>query len=120
MHPLSVPCTTGACRAQSPTSGAAGHGCDGAVPQGEQFVYHEDWGEALSTRSVPVICVLDLEGSSLTVLEGIPEHLSAGQVRTGCRGRPRRASLGLWDKLDCRTGPVVPRRPWRGVRGLVA
>ncbi|XP_010559919.1 PREDICTED: acylamino-acid-releasing enzyme [Haliaeetus leucocephalus] len=48
--------------------------------EGEQFVYHEDWGEALSTRSVPVLCALDLEGSSLSVLEGVPEHLSPGQA----------------------------------------
>ncbi|NWR61380.1 ACPH enzyme, partial [Bucorvus abyssinicus] len=53
---------------------------DGAVPQGEQFVYHEDWGETLSTRSVPVLCVLDIEGSSVSVLEGVPEHLSPGQA----------------------------------------
>ncbi|NXX25712.1 APEH enzyme, partial [Nicator chloris] len=53
---------------------------DQAVPQGKQFVYHEDWGEALSTRSVPVLCVLDLEGLSLSVLEGVPEHLSPGQA----------------------------------------
>ncbi|NWI50017.1 APEH enzyme, partial [Calyptomena viridis] len=48
--------------------------------KGEQFVYHEDWGETLSTRSVPVLCVLDIEGSSISVLEGIPEHLSPGQA----------------------------------------
>ncbi|XP_042655809.1 acylamino-acid-releasing enzyme-like, partial [Tyto alba] len=48
--------------------------------EGERFVYHEDWGEALSSRSVPVLCVLDLEGSSLSVLEGVPEHLSPGQA----------------------------------------
>ncbi|GAB0194682.1 acylamino-acid-releasing enzyme-like [Grus japonensis] len=47
--------------------------------EGEQFVYREDWGEALSTRSVPVLCALDLEGSSISVLEGVPEHLSPGQ-----------------------------------------
>ncbi|NXN24025.1 APEH enzyme, partial [Nycticryphes semicollaris] len=47
---------------------------------GELFVYREDWGEALSTRSVPVLCVLDLEDSSLSVLESIPEHLSPGQA----------------------------------------
>uniref|UniRef100_A0A8V5HB02 Acylamino-acid-releasing enzyme n=1 Tax=Melopsittacus undulatus TaxID=13146 RepID=A0A8V5HB02_MELUD len=51
-----------------------------ARPDKEQFVYHEDWGEALSTRSVPVLCALDLESSSLSVLEGIPEHLSPGQA----------------------------------------
>ncbi|KAM6387486.1 LOW QUALITY PROTEIN: acylamino-acid-releasing enzyme [Pluvialis apricaria] len=48
--------------------------------EGEQFVYHEDWGEVLSTRSVPVLCTLDLEGSSLSVLEDVPEHLSPGQA----------------------------------------
>ncbi|NXV73330.1 APEH enzyme, partial [Atlantisia rogersi] len=53
---------------------------EGAVLQGEQFVYREDWGEALSTRSVPVLCALDLESSSVSVLEGIPEHLSPGQA----------------------------------------
>lgn len=88
--------------------GATSHGADQAVPQDKQFVYHEDWGEALSTHSVPVLCVLDLEGLSLTVLEGVPEHLSPGQVRMGCRERPRGPSLGLWDEPDCHTGPVVP------------
>ncbi|KFQ15396.1 Acylamino-acid-releasing enzyme, partial [Leptosomus discolor] len=68
------------CHAQSPVSGAAGCGADRAVLQGEQFMYREDWGEALSTRSVPVLCALDLEGSSLLVLEGVPEHLSPGQA----------------------------------------
>ncbi|KAM9374507.1 LOW QUALITY PROTEIN: acylamino-acid-releasing enzyme [Phaethornis superciliosus] len=48
--------------------------------KGEQFVYHEDWGETLSTRSVPVLCALDIEGSSISVLEGVPEHLSPGQA----------------------------------------
>ncbi|XP_061202925.1 acylamino-acid-releasing enzyme isoform X1 [Neopsephotus bourkii] len=48
--------------------------------KGEQFVYHEDWGETLSTCSVPVLCVLDIEGSSISVLEGIPDHLSPGQA----------------------------------------
>ncbi|XP_074770733.1 LOW QUALITY PROTEIN: acylamino-acid-releasing enzyme-like [Athene noctua] len=48
--------------------------------EGEQFVYCDNWGEALSTRSVPVLCILDMEGSSVSVLEGIPEHLSPGQA----------------------------------------
>lgn len=63
-----------------------GCGADQPVPQGEQFVYHEDWGETLSTRSVPVLCVLDIEGNSISVLEGIPEHLSPGQVRMELQG----------------------------------
>ncbi|NXT50342.1 ACPH enzyme, partial [Pluvianellus socialis] len=57
-----------------------GRGADRVVPQGEQFVYHEDWGEALSKRSVPVLCVMDVEASSVSVLEGVPEHLSPGQA----------------------------------------
>eukprot|EP00075_Anas_platyrhynchos_P033779 XP_027323032.1 acylamino-acid-releasing enzyme-like isoform X3 [Anas platyrhynchos] len=48
--------------------------------EGEQFVYCEDWGEALSTCSIPVLCVLDIEGSSVSVLEGVPEHVSPGQA----------------------------------------
>ncbi|XP_074734818.1 acylamino-acid-releasing enzyme-like [Strix uralensis] len=48
--------------------------------EGEQFVYCDNWGEALSTRSVPVLCILDIEGSSISVLEGVPEHLSPGQA----------------------------------------
>ncbi|PKU35797.1 protein bassoon [Limosa lapponica baueri] len=48
--------------------------------KGEQFVYHEDWGEALSKRSVPVLCVMDIEDGSISVLEDVPEHLSPGQA----------------------------------------
>ncbi|XP_075015386.1 acylamino-acid-releasing enzyme-like isoform X4 [Calonectris borealis] len=64
-----------------PSDEDAGHpGKDDAPLKGEQFVYYEDWGEALSTRSVPVLCALDIEGSSISVLEGVPEHLSPGQA----------------------------------------
>ncbi|KFV73802.1 Acylamino-acid-releasing enzyme, partial [Dryobates pubescens] len=55
-------------------------GANRTVTQDQRFVYHEDWGEALSTRSMPVLCALDLESSSLSVLEGIPEHLCPGQA----------------------------------------
>ncbi|XP_010215255.1 PREDICTED: acylamino-acid-releasing enzyme, partial [Tinamus guttatus] len=51
-----------------------------APVKGEQFVYREGWGETLGNRSVPVLCVLDIEGSSISVLEGIPEHVSPGQA----------------------------------------
>ncbi|XP_015496852.1 acylamino-acid-releasing enzyme isoform X9 [Parus major] len=60
--------------------GAAWPAAEDEDEEGKQFVYHEDWGEALSTRSMPVLCVLDLEGLSLSVLEGVPEHLSPGQA----------------------------------------
>ncbi|XP_074406173.1 acylamino-acid-releasing enzyme isoform X2 [Zonotrichia albicollis] len=60
--------------------GAAWPAAEDEDEEGKQFVYQEDWGEALSTRSVPVLCVLDLQGLSLSVLEGVPEHLSPGQA----------------------------------------
>ncbi len=50
--------------------------------QGEQFVFHEDWGEALVSKSSPVLCVLDIEGDNVSVLEGVPENISPGQVGT--------------------------------------
>ncbi|XP_017587774.1 PREDICTED: acylamino-acid-releasing enzyme, partial [Corvus brachyrhynchos] len=60
--------------------GAAWPAAEDEDEEGKQFVYHEDWGETLSTRSEPVLCILDLEGLSLSVLEGVPEHLSPGQA----------------------------------------
>lgn len=50
--------------------------------QGEQFAYHEDWGEALVSKSHPVLCVLDIEGDNVSVLEGVPDDISPGQVGT--------------------------------------
>lgn len=98
----------------SPRPGAGsgrrgGRGADRAVPQGEQFAYHEDWGEALSTRSVPVLCALDIEGSSVSVLEGIPEHLSPGQVRMGSSRELEKRGFGgqWWVELPA---PASPRR----------
>ena len=107
-----------------PTAGQAGadgggRGADGAVLQGEQFVYREDWGEALSTRSVPVLCVLDIEGSSVSVLEGVPEHLSPGQVRMGRGGNQRREVSGGSGGLS-RSPPVSPQAFWSpGDTGVV-
>ncbi|NWY35520.1 APEH enzyme, partial [Pheucticus melanocephalus] len=60
--------------------GAAWPAAEDEDEEGKQFVYHKDWGEALSTRSVPVLCILDLQGLSLSVLKGVPEHLSPGQA----------------------------------------
>uniref|UniRef100_A0A3P8P8K5 Acylamino-acid-releasing enzyme n=1 Tax=Astatotilapia calliptera TaxID=8154 RepID=A0A3P8P8K5_ASTCA len=48
--------------------------------KGEQFVFHEDWGETLVSKSCPVLCVLDIEGSNVSVLEGVPEDISPGQA----------------------------------------
>ncbi|XP_015148378.2 acylamino-acid-releasing enzyme isoform X3 [Gallus gallus] len=65
--------------------------CPGHVPEaarpaededeeGERFVYHEGWGERLNTRSAPVLCMLDIKSSSVSVLESVPEHVSPGQA----------------------------------------
>ncbi|KAM9324358.1 acylamino-acid-releasing enzyme [Gastrophryne carolinensis] len=48
--------------------------------QGDQFVLHEDWGEGLVDKSVPVLCVLDIESGNISVLEGIPSDVSPGQA----------------------------------------
>lgn len=54
--------------------------CVNLILQGEQFVYYEDWGEALVGKSCPVLCVLDIEGNNVSVLEGVPDSISPGQV----------------------------------------
>ena len=54
------------------------------VLQGEQFVFYEDWGETLVSKSSPVLCVLDIEGSNVSVLEGVPDNISPGQVSCVC------------------------------------
>ncbi|XP_068194181.1 acylamino-acid-releasing enzyme [Antennarius striatus] len=48
--------------------------------KGEQFVFYEDWGEALVNKSCPVLCILDIEGDNVSVLEGLPENISPGQA----------------------------------------
>ncbi|XP_029362129.1 acylamino-acid-releasing enzyme [Echeneis naucrates] len=48
--------------------------------KGEQFVFAEDWGETLAGKSCPVLCVLDIEGDNVSVLEGVPENISPGQA----------------------------------------
>lgn len=83
-----------------------GCGADQPVPQGEQFVYHEDWGETLSTRSVPVLCVLDIEGNSISVLEGIPEHLSPGQVRMGSFREPEKGGFRSQQHFELHISPL--------------
>ncbi|XP_046896530.1 acylamino-acid-releasing enzyme [Hypomesus transpacificus] len=50
------------------------------VTKGEQFAFYEDWGETLVSKSAPVLCVLDIEGNNVSVLEGLPEDISPGQA----------------------------------------
>lgn len=46
----------------------------------DRSVYCEDWGEALNNKSVPVICVVNLQSGTISVLQGIPHGVSPGQA----------------------------------------
>ncbi|XP_012626750.1 acylamino-acid-releasing enzyme isoform X3 [Microcebus murinus] len=48
--------------------------------KGDQFVFYEDWGENMVSKSTPVLCVLDIESGNISVLEGVPENVSPGQA----------------------------------------
>lgn len=38
------------------------------------------------TKSIPVLCVLDIESNNVSVLESVPEHISPGQVSAKQQG----------------------------------
>lgn len=46
----------------------------------DRHVFLEDWGEALSRRSVPALCCVDLKSGGLSVLQGTPPEVSPGQA----------------------------------------
>ncbi|XP_041801281.1 S9 family peptidase [Chelmon rostratus] len=46
----------------------------------DRSVYCEDWGEALTNKSFPVICVVNLHRGSVSVLQGVPPDVSPGQA----------------------------------------
>uniref|UniRef100_A0A674C2U4 acylaminoacyl-peptidase n=1 Tax=Salmo trutta TaxID=8032 RepID=A0A674C2U4_SALTR len=48
-------------------------------PRKDKSVYWEDWGEGLTSKSVPVLCVADVAKGTVTVLQGVPSHVSPGQ-----------------------------------------
>ncbi|KAL8212288.1 UNVERIFIED_CONTAM: hypothetical protein K2H54_042378, partial [Gekko kuhli] len=48
--------------------------------KGEQFVYYDNWGETLSDKSVPVLCVLNVETKEISIPGDIPGHISPGQA----------------------------------------
>ncbi|XP_043932356.1 acylamino-acid-releasing enzyme-like [Protopterus annectens] len=50
------------------------------LQKGDQFVFYEDWGEALVSKSIPVLCVLDLESNNISVLQSVPDDVSPGQA----------------------------------------
>ncbi|XP_054602322.1 acylamino-acid-releasing enzyme isoform X2 [Nothobranchius furzeri] len=46
----------------------------------DRSIYWEDWGEAMTNKSIPVICVVDLQTGSASVLQGVPLDVSPGQA----------------------------------------
>ena len=43
-------------------------------------MFTEDWGEQLVGKVCPVLCVLDIEQGAASILDNLPENISAGQV----------------------------------------
>uniref|UniRef100_A0A673AW13 acylaminoacyl-peptidase n=1 Tax=Sphaeramia orbicularis TaxID=375764 RepID=A0A673AW13_9TELE len=54
--------------------------CVCVLVQQDRSVYCEDWGEALSNHSLPVLCVVDLHSGDVSVLQGVPPDVSPGQA----------------------------------------
>jgi acylaminoacyl-peptidase len=48
--------------------------------KGEEYVFRPDWGEQLEGKHQSVVVVCDMESDTVSLLEGIPAHLSPGQV----------------------------------------
>uniref|UniRef100_A0AAR2JHA0 acylaminoacyl-peptidase n=1 Tax=Pygocentrus nattereri TaxID=42514 RepID=A0AAR2JHA0_PYGNA len=46
----------------------------------DKNVYVEDWGEGLTGKSAPVLCVADLSKGEVTICTGVPPHISPGQA----------------------------------------
>ncbi|KAM7404432.1 hypothetical protein PAMP_011777 [Pampus punctatissimus] len=46
----------------------------------DRSVYCDDWGEALTNKSVPVVCVVNLQSDTVSVLQGVPPDVSPGQA----------------------------------------
>lgn len=40
------------------------------------------------SKSIPVLCVLDIESGNISVLEGVPENVSPGQVSSNLTRAP--------------------------------
>ena len=48
--------------------------------QGNEYLYKPHWGEQLVNKHRPVVVVLDTIADTISVLEGIADDLSPGQV----------------------------------------
>ena len=49
-------------------------------PQGSKFEFKDDWGEQLVSKCSPILAIFDVIKEEIAVLDGVPDHLSAGQV----------------------------------------
>ncbi|RZF34360.1 hypothetical protein LSTR_LSTR008899 [Laodelphax striatellus] len=67
---------------QESGSPKAGSG-DKKAKKGEEYLYKEDWGEALVGKHRPALAVFDAlsdDGQTVTMLEGVPENFSPAQA----------------------------------------
>jgi len=51
--------------------------------KGNKFEFKDDWGEQLVSKCTPVLVVFDLTSEEIKVMDGVPDHLSAGQACWG-------------------------------------
>ncbi|XP_055748774.1 S9 family peptidase [Salvelinus fontinalis] len=65
--------------ASIPSAGEPTAGPSGGPSEKDKSLYWEDWGEGLTSKSVPVLCVADVAKGTVTVLQGVPSHVSPGQ-----------------------------------------
>ncbi|XP_063052140.1 S9 family peptidase [Engraulis encrasicolus] len=52
----------------------------GSPGDGDKNLYVEDWGEGLTGQTSSVLCVADVKKGNVTVLSGIPPHVSPAQA----------------------------------------
>nr|XP_031542422.1 acylamino-acid-releasing enzyme isoform X3 [Vicugna pacos] len=77
---LSRESPSGSMKAVLRKAGGPGTGEEKQFLEGDQFLFYEDWGENMVSKSTPVLCVLDVESGNISVLEGVPESVSPGQA----------------------------------------
>ncbi|KAI0211336.1 Acylamino-acid-releasing enzyme [Lamellibrachia satsuma] len=85
---------------------AAGDADEGKeVTRGDEFVYREGWGELLTTKVHPVLCILDVEKGVVSILNNMPDEVSPGQA-VWCAD-----SLGIvcvcWEHAPYRLGLIA-------------
>uniref|UniRef100_A0A6Q2XVA9 Acylamino-acid-releasing enzyme n=1 Tax=Esox lucius TaxID=8010 RepID=A0A6Q2XVA9_ESOLU len=69
-------------------------------------LFWDDWGEGLTSKSVPVLCVADVGKGTVTVLQGVPPHVSPGQALWAHDGQGV-FFVGWWHepfRLECLCG----------------